>query len=190
MNTSRKKIAVCGPSWFTTDPNYPGQSFPEIISKKLDIDLINLARGGCSNSVISLQIDKAIELNANWVVFGPMNWGAIDIPIHNAETETYWKEVEKNFNWVKWLLAVPGRYDADRGLSNIYSQHPGSLSTHEFMTNPTMISESMNNLAFPEEGINQFYGKLPDKQTAALKSFMLNLYDAKFKRQNRLLDYQ
>jgi hypothetical protein len=88
--------------------------------------------------------------------------------------------MRKDFNWVKWLLAFPGLYDASRGLSNICSQHPG---TDEFMTDPTIISESMNNLAFPEEGINQFYGKLPNEQIAAIKSFMLNLYDAKFKRQ-------
>ena len=181
--TTRKKIAICGASWFTSDLGYPGLSFGEKLAKKVDFDLISLARGGCSNFTIALQIYKAIELRADYVVVGTDTHDRIEMPIVDDNSENIRTYIKRIFSWKTWHSRQPGQYRPARGLSNIqYSPHPDVSSKHEFLKDPTIISESMNNLAFPEAKVNDFY-KLNDEQVAALKLYMLNLYDSNVKQQ-------
>jgi hypothetical protein len=180
---NRKKIAVCGASWFTSDLDYPGLSFGEKLANKVDFDLVSLARGGCSNFTIALQIDKAIELGVDYVVVGTTTWDRIELPIINSNNQTLITWIRNKFNFKNWLRTQPGYYKPDRGISNIqYSPHPDLSSKHEFLTDPTLISESLGNLAFPDNKVNNFY-KLNDEQVSAIKLYMLNLYDSRVKRQ-------
>lgn len=180
---NRKKIAICGASWFTSDLDYPELSFGEKLAKKVDFDLVSLARGGCSNFTIALQIDKAIELGVDYVVVGTDTCDRIEIPIIDSSNETIRAYIKRVFSWKTWSSRQPRQYSPAQGLSNIqYSPHPDLSSKHEFLKDPTIISESMNNLAFPEAKVNDFY-KLNDEQVAALKLYMLNLYDSNVKQQ-------
>jgi hypothetical protein len=180
---NRKKIAICGASWFSADLDYPGLSFGEKLAKKVDFDLISLARGGCSNFTIALQIDKAIELGADYVVVGTDTWDRIEMPILDPKYENIRAYIKRVFSWKTWHTRQFRRYIPVRGLANIqYWPHPDLSSKHEFLTEPTTISESLNNLAFPEVKKNDFY-KLNDEQVAALKLYMLNLYDSHVKQQ-------
>jgi len=181
--TTRKKIAICGASWFTSDLNYPGLSFGEKLANKVDFDLVSLARGGCSNFTIALQIDKAIELGVDYVVVGTDTCDRIEIPIFDSKFENIRAYIKRVFSWKIWHSRQFRRYKPDRGLSNIqYSPHPDLSSRHEFLTDPTTVSESLNNLAFPEAKINDFY-KLDDEQLTTLKLYILNLYDSNLKQQ-------
>jgi len=181
--TTRKKIAICGASWFTSDLKFPRLSFGEKLAKKVGLELVSLARGGCSNFTIALQIDKAIELGVDYVVVGPDTWDRVEIPILNSVNEEQSAWYRKRFNWADWFKIQRRGYKLYRGLSNIqYRPHPDLSSKHEFLTDPTTISESLNNLAFPEAKVNDFY-KLNDEQITALKLYMLNLYDSNVKQQ-------
>ena len=181
--TTRKKIAICGASWFSADLAFPGLSFGEKLAKKVDFDLISLARGGCSNFTIALQVDKAIELGADYVVVGTDTWDRIEMPIIDSNYEHINAYIKRIFSWNSWHDRQPGQYEPSRGLANIqYNPHPDLSSKHEFLTDPTTISESLNNLAFPESGANDFY-KLTDEQVAALRLYMLNIYDSRLKQQ-------
>jgi len=171
------KLAICGDSWFTSDLNYPNQSFGEILSQRNQWELISLARGGCSNFAIALQINKAIELNADAVVIGATTADRIEIPIRSKNIGI-WNKLKDLFSWQYWFDNPPSVYVRERGLSNIHYYYSDLSSKHPFMVDPTVVSESMNNLAF---GYNR--GRLDQEQLDTLKLYMLNLYDNGIKKQ-------
>lgn len=149
-----KTLAVCGDSWFSSELKFPGKSFPEILAKQLDCNLLSLARGGCSNFAIALQIDRAIESRADFIVCTSTTHDRIELPI------------------------PPFIFDTDRGLANIkYQPHPDLSSQHDFLVEPTVISESINNLTRPN-----LYD-IPEEQASALMEYVTYLYDDQVKRQ-------
>jgi hypothetical protein len=176
MNQRDKLVAVCGDSWFSADTAYQGKSFGELLCIKNNWELLSLARGGCSNFAISLQVDKAIELKSDFVILGTTTPDRAEFPIINAQNSFVWDKLKSFFNWKDWFTNQPEMYVKSRGISNVL--HTNSLSsTHEWISNPTIISESLNNLMF----IN--HRKLNPEQVDALRCYMLNLYDSGIKRQ-------
>jgi len=175
------KFAVCGDSWFSSDPRFPGASFGEIIAEQNNWELISLARGGCSNFTIALQIDKSLEMGAEFILVGTTTIDRIELPIIDNSTKSHWEKLKAAFNWKDWGGVQPNVFDKSRGLSNVqYSPHPDLSSRHDFLVAPTIISESMNNLVLSDDCL--FYN-LTTEQETALKLYMLNLYDATTKRQ-------
>lgn len=182
-SNKRKKLAICGASWFTADKKHPGKSFGEKIAEKLNLELVSLARGGCGHFAIALQINEAIKMQVDYIVVGTDTWDRFELPIINSDNKSTWQKLKDNFNWRSWRQVQPEAYDITRGLANVqYYPHPDLSSDHAFLTNPTIINESLNNLTFPDANVNNFY-KLTDDQREALKFFMLNLYDSNIKRQ-------
>lgn len=176
INQEKKTIAVCGDSWFSADLDYPEKSFGEILCARNDWNLVSLARNGCSNFAICLQVDKAIELKADFVIIGATTPDRSEFPIINSQNISIWQQLKETFDWQNWFNTQPDVFDKARGISNVL--HTNSLSsTHEWIGNPTIISESLNNLAFWAET------KLTTEQVAALREYMLNLYDSGIKRQ-------
>lgn len=171
-----KVIAVCGDSWFSADPKFPGKSFGELVCAKNNWELLSLARGGCSNFSIALQVDKAIEQLADFVVLGTTTPDRGEFPIINAQNSSIWDKLKNSFNWENWFTTQPEVYIKSRGISNIL--HTNSVSsTHSWISNPTIVSESFNNLVFHD------HEKLTPEQVDSLRSYMLNLYDSNIKRQ-------
>jgi hypothetical protein len=171
-----KVIAICGDSWFSADTNLPGKSFGEVMCAENNWTLLSLARCGCSNFAIGLQVDKSIELNVDFVIIGTTTPDRGEFPIISNQNSSVWNKLKKSFNWKDWFTAQPEIYVKSRGISNIL--HTNSLSgTYPWIKDPTIISESLNNLMFI--GNN----KLTIEQLDALRSYMLNLYDSGIKRQ-------
>lgn len=177
------KLAVCGDSWFCSDLEWPGRSFGEIIANENTWDLISLARGGCSNVAIALQIDQAIAMSADVVVIATTTPDRIEIPIL-TQHQTMWESLKSAFNWNGFSQNQLAIYDKSRILANIkYHPHPDLSSKHDFLVNPCIISESMNNLAFYGPNSQKYMGDLTADQYRALQSYMLYLYDSNLKRQ-------
>jgi hypothetical protein len=63
----RKKIIVCGDSFCSADTNKPNTHFSELLLDNYEI--INLARGGVSNTVICLQLQTAVTLDPDLIIF-------------------------------------------------------------------------------------------------------------------------
>lgn len=180
---AKRKLAICGASWFSSDLNYPGKSFGEILATRHDMELISLARGGCSNFTISLQVNQAIAMGADLVILGTTEPDRIEIPIVNSMVQTLWDKFKNNFNWGNWFNYQLNAYDRTRGLANIqYAPHTDLSSNHSFLTNPTLVSESLNNLVFRDSPHN-FYN-LTNDQIEAIKHYMVSMYDASSKRQS------
>ena len=68
------KILVCGDSYSTTDPNFPGLHWTEkILDFSSNFELANLAYGGSSNAMITLQLLQGLNLNPNFVILAFTN---------------------------------------------------------------------------------------------------------------------
>jgi hypothetical protein len=68
------KILVCGDSFSVTDPDFPGLHWTEkILNLYPNFELNNLAYGGCSNAMITLQLLQGLNLNPDFVVLSFTN---------------------------------------------------------------------------------------------------------------------
>lgn len=64
-----KKILICGDSFCVTDPDYPGLHWSEkILDFSSQIEVCNLAHGGCSNAMIVLQLLQGLSFNPDFVI--------------------------------------------------------------------------------------------------------------------------
>lgn len=79
--TQKKKLAVCGCSFqapsnqwkdiYNLDAgSYVGTHWSEVLSKRMDFELVNLAVPGASTAVVVLQIFEAIRQKVDFIVIG------------------------------------------------------------------------------------------------------------------------
>ena len=112
MAPSMKRLFVCGDSWFTTDPDNQLQSVAGQLADRHDLQLTSLARVGCSNFAIALQVDQAIKNiqvlrtppASNFVIVGATTPDRIEIPIINNETKHIWEKLKEFFESI-WFSA-------------------------------------------------------------------------------------
>ena len=84
------KLAVCGCSWSSRDPNLPNHEFGQFIADYFDAEYYNLASPACTNFGIRLQIDHAVDvLNADFVIINATTPTRIDFKINNSERYTH-----------------------------------------------------------------------------------------------------
>ena len=63
------KILVCGDSFCVNDSRFPGLHWTEkLLNLSGDIEIANLAYGGCSNALIALQLMQGLQLDPDFVV--------------------------------------------------------------------------------------------------------------------------
>jgi hypothetical protein len=63
------KILVCGDSYSVIDPDFPGLHWSEkILNFSPDFELFNLAMGGASNAMITLQLLQGLNLSPDFVI--------------------------------------------------------------------------------------------------------------------------
>ena len=124
-------IGVCGDSFFAATQDLDridcrgsaGKHFTEILSKTLGYDLFTLARGACSNTAIRLQIDEMIRQNCDFVLIGVTSEGRIEYPLESD------------------------RFYYPEGIYNIiYNSHPDLSSLNSNFVNPSIVSETINNV--------------------------------------------
>jgi len=171
-------LAVCGDSWFTCDTRYPNASFPEIVCNHNGWNLQTLARGGCSNFGIALQVDRAIQSNPDFILVGTTTPDRMEIPIINDSNLSVWQKLKGFFNWNDWSYNQPEVYNKSQGIDNVWYKYDNDLSKKfQQHTSPTIIAESINNLIFT----NPY--DLDNARIEALKLYATELYDNGIKRQ-------
>jgi len=77
------RIIVCGDSFCSADYNKPNTHFSEL----LDHEVINLARGGMSNTGICFQLQTAVELKPDGIIFSSTGSDRIDVPIKQFDSK-------------------------------------------------------------------------------------------------------
>ena len=79
-----KKIVVCGDS-FCSSSKHDRHHFSQILEDKYGYAVTTLARGSASNTNVCFQIQEAIKLSPDIVVYSRPESGRLDIPIANKK---------------------------------------------------------------------------------------------------------
>jgi len=78
------KLMVAGCSFSAVSKTLPGTSWSEVLAKKLGWELENLARQGCSNGGIRIQIDEIIRQRPDFAIVSATFWDRMEIPANSA----------------------------------------------------------------------------------------------------------
>lgn len=77
-----KKVVVCGDSFCSSYADgRDGHSHFSNVLERYGYNIINIARAGASNTLICFQLQRAIELNPDLVIFRRTDPNRIDIPV-------------------------------------------------------------------------------------------------------------
>ena len=162
------KLMVCGASISADSVDNPGTGYGHQTARRLGWDVEILARPGCSNGAIRIQIDEVLRQRPDFAIVSPTFCDRIEIP---AATESY--------NWIQnpnlpdhiRKEAVTG-YNKAAGIDNI-----------NYGTNPyRMICENIVTLA--ENRDNPYRtGKLDKNTQTAIRQYINHMYDASWKQQ-------
>jgi hypothetical protein len=63
-----KTIYICGDSFASVDADYPGVSWTEQLASMVDARIVNLSFVAASNLLISIQVQRAIQAQADYVI--------------------------------------------------------------------------------------------------------------------------
>lgn len=169
-----KKLIVCGCSYSAPSQDLPGTAYGEVLAKKLGWDVEILARQGCSNGGIRVQIDEVLRQRPDFAIIAPTFHDRMEIP---AGAAPYIPKQNENRGWNPELQQHLQKnhgtgYDRDAGIDNV-----------NYGTNPyRMICETIFSLA---ENYDHPYrsGKLDRGTQAAIKQYINFMYDSEWKRQ-------
>jgi hypothetical protein len=147
-----------------------GTHFSEILTKRLDWDLVNNAYRGCSNGGVRLQIAEVIKQKPDFAIIIPTFFDRTEIPV------TALKPDYDNIGWADFdrIMQKYSGYDPSQGIENI---------NYGNSTAPTLICENYNSLV--HEWVHPYRKKHPisKEATQAIKDFVSYLYDANWKKQ-------
>jgi hypothetical protein len=73
------KVFVCGDSFMSRDPNFPGDHFSEMLDTT---HVVNLAHPGVGNIDICLQLEDALQKQPDCIIVGTTDPGRIEIPVN------------------------------------------------------------------------------------------------------------
>ena len=76
----KKKLMIAGCSYSAPSKTLPGTSWGEVLADKLGWDLVNLARQGCSNGGVRIQIEEIRRQKPDFAVITPTFWDRMEIP--------------------------------------------------------------------------------------------------------------
>ena len=142
-----KKIVICGDSFFSADLKFPGTHFSELLDCE---EYINLARTGCSNTCIRLQVSRAIELMPDLIIVGATDHSRLEIPLEKYISENGLDNVEYAISFL-----------GNNFSSTVVNQNP--------QRPVTMHSEHISALSRT--------GYLPKNKEQAFKYFITELWD-------------
>jgi hypothetical protein len=169
------KLMVAGCSFSAPSQWMPGTSWSEVLANKLGWDLENLARQGCSNGGIRIQIEEIRRQRPDFAIVTPTFWDRMEIP---ASAAPYAPAKNENKGWSNDLqLHLQNRdivngYDPAAGIDNInYGNNPYR-----------MICETIFSLA--ENQPHAYRSTSISKQAQqAVKYYIDSLYDSNWKKQ-------
>lgn len=169
-----KKLIVCGDSFAAPSKDLPGTAHGELLAKQLGWDVEILARQGCSNGGIRVQIDEVLRQRPDFAIIAPTFHDRMEIPAGNAP---YVPPANENKGWAsdlqKHLQKNHGiGYDYEAGIDNV-----------NYGTNPyRMICETIFSLV---ENYDHPYRsqRISKEAQAAMKQYINYLYDSEWKLQ-------
>jgi hypothetical protein len=165
---------VAGCSFSAVSQTAPGPSWSEVLAQKLGWRLTNLARQGCSNGGIRLQIEEIRRQRPTFAIVSPTFWDRMEIPATAAP-----------FDWTKktdgWNPDIQ-RHLQDRTLKNGYNREDGIDNVNYSDNNYNMICETIYTLA---ENYEHPYrsGLITKPAQTAVRHYIDAIYDSNWKKQ-------
>ena len=169
-----KKLMVAGCSFSAPSQTLPGTSWSEIMAQRLGWDLVNLARQGCSNGGIRLQIEEIRRQRPDFAVVSATFWDRMEIPARAAPYD--W--TQKSGGWDPKLQ----QHLQDRTLKNGYDRADGLDNVNYGNNNYRMICETIFSLA---ENYEHPYrsGQIDRHTQKAIRMWIDAMYDSEWKKQ-------
>jgi hypothetical protein len=132
-------LMVAGCSFSAVSQTAPGTSWSEVLAQKLGWRLTNLARQGCSNGGIRLQMEEIRRQRPTFAIVSPTFWDRMEIPATAAPYD--W--TQKSGGWNPPLE----RHLQDRTKKNGYNREDGINNVNYGNNNYNMICETIFTLA-------------------------------------------
>lgn len=171
-----KKLMVAGCSFSAVSKTLPGTSWSEILAKKLGWDLVNLARLGCSNGGIRIQIEEIRRQKPDFAIITPTFWDRMEIPARAAPYD--WSQTSSQ----SWFDSFLQDHLMNGKITNGYNRDDGIDNINYGNNNYNMICETIFSLA--ENYDNPYRSGKIDKQTqASIQQWVDRIYDYHWKRQ-------
>ena len=158
----KKKIIVCGDS-FCSSHNNERDHFSQLLEDEYGYLVVNLARGGIGNINICFQIQTAIRLSADCVIYRRTSSARIEIPVS-----------DKPFDPVLGLknFMYPCKDESTYG-----SPHVGGMDAPFFSYQlARLASTDPKELALQDELVN-----LSSARREAVRMYMTYMYDEQLK---------
>jgi hypothetical protein len=166
------KLMIAGCSYSAVSNTHPGTSWSEVLAQQLGWDLENLARQGCSNGGIRIQIDEILRQHPDFAVITPTFWDRMEIPASAAPFK--WDSVEAPIEIQDYLR--------DRTIKNGYDRNDGINNINYGRNNYNMICETIYTLA--ENFPHQYRSGLISKTSqTAVRHYIDAIYDSNWKKQ-------
>lgn len=170
------KLMVAGCSFSAVSQTAPGTAWSEVLARKLgDWELINLARQGCSNGGIRIQIDEIRRQRPDFAVITPTFWDRMEIPATSAPYD--WKQaVSSGEN------PPLERHLQNRSLGNGYRREDGIRNVNYGREPSNMICETIFTLA---ENFDHPYrqGRITRQAQQGVRHWIDSIYDNAWKKQ-------
>ena len=169
------KLMVAGCSFAAVSQKLPGTSWSEHLARLLgNWDLENLARQGCSNGGIRIQIDEIRRQRPDFAVISSTFWDRMEIPAKSAPYD--W-----NLPSGGWNPALE-RHLQNRELGNGYRREDGIRNVNYGREPSNMICETIFTLAENYEHPYRM-AKISKDAQRSIRAWIDGIYDNQWKKQ-------
>lgn len=170
------KLMVAGCSFSALSQTLPGTAWSERLAEKLGgWELENLARQGCSNGGIRIQIDEIRRQRPDFAIIGPTFWDRMEIPANSAP-----------YDWTQAPSSGENppleRHLQDRERGNGYRREDGIRNVNYGKEPSNMICETIFTLA---ENYDHPYrmGRITKQAQNGVRHWIDSIYDNAWKKQ-------
>jgi hypothetical protein len=154
------KIVSCGSSFFSLDKYQPKTHLSELMAQELGAELVSLAKPGSSNFAIRLQLDTAIKMKPDLILFEFTNAQKVDLPLS--------------------VLGEDYRYDARNGADNLrYTNYDNIVPSVIDHAKASVLSDGIKN--FIDGQCFRENTALTKTSRQALQYWFTELYDEQIK---------
>lgn len=151
-------LAVCGCSWLSCDDLFPGTHFSELLARNHNLNLLSLARQGISNSGIRLQVQRAIDCDADIIIMNSTTANRFELPLHSV-----------------WSHLPHRDYATEHSIDNV---------EYRFYPNPSRHHINSNHVTMISDHVSKFYTSDFDGDfTTAWKHYITHIYHEPWKQQ-------
>ena len=148
MSNDEVSILICGDSFCVTDPDFSGLHWSEkLLNYSPKFKIYNLAYGGCSNALISLQLLQGLKLNPDFVIFSFTDVGryefdndinALPKDFTDLEIASY---IKRRFTTNKNKQTVEKTKTTDRWLLTAASENMEVIKNYMYLLNCMMTCD-------------------------------------------------